>query len=83
MKKNFRFYDNRQKYLLFVTTTNEKNQIADAIRPYVKKIKPQKPGIKIFDAGMGDGSLLMNVMRQCSCIKSKYSSVSFYKRNQY
>ena len=65
MKKNFRFYDNRQKYLLFVTTTNEKNQIADAVRPYVNKIKPQKPGIKIFDAGMGDGSLLMNVMRQC------------------
>ena len=65
MKKNFRFYDNRQKYLLFVTTTNEKNQIADAIRPHIKKLKPQKPGIKIFDAGMGDGSLLMNVMRQC------------------
>ena len=33
MKKNFRFYDNRQKYLLFVTTTNEKNKIADSIRP--------------------------------------------------
>ncbi len=47
MKKNFRFYDNRQKYLLFVTTTNEKNQIADAIRPHVNKIKPQKPGLKI------------------------------------
>ena len=29
MKKNFRFFDNRQKYLLFVTTTNEKNKIAD------------------------------------------------------
>ena len=65
MKKNFRFYDNRQKYLLFVTTTNEKNKIADSIRPYIKKINPTKPGIKIFDAGMGDGSLLMNVMRQC------------------
>ena len=65
MKKNFRFYDNRQKYLLFVTTTNEKNIIADYIRPYIKKINPKKPGIKIFDAGMGDGSLLMNVMRQC------------------
>ena len=65
MKKNFRFYDNRQKYLLFVTTTNEKNQIADFIRPHVNTIKPTKPGIKIFDAGMGDGSLLMNVMRQC------------------
>ncbi len=65
MKKNFRFYDNRQKYLLFVTTTDEKNRLADAIRLYVNKIKPNKPGIKIFDAGMGDGSLLMNVMRQC------------------
>jgi hypothetical protein len=65
MKKNFRFFDNRQKYLLFVTTTNEKNRIADAIHPYIKKIKPSMPGIKIFDAGMGDGSLLMNVMRQC------------------
>ena len=64
MKKNFRFFDNRQKYLLFVTTTNEKNVIADNIHPYIKKIKPTKPALKIFDAGMGDGSLLMNVMRQ-------------------
>ena len=65
MKKNFRFYDNRQKYLLFVTTTNEKNIISDSIYPYIKKIKPTKPALKIFDAGMGDGTLLMNVMRQC------------------
>ena len=64
IKKNFRFFDNRQKYLLFVTTTNEKNVIADNIHPYIKKIKPIKPALKIFDAGMGDGSLLMNVMRQ-------------------
>ncbi|MDC0498127.1 hypothetical protein OAO21_03070 [Alphaproteobacteria bacterium] len=64
MKKNFRFFDNRQKYLLFVTTTNEKNRIADNIHPHIKKIKPTKPALKIFDAGMGDGSLLMNVMRQ-------------------
>ena len=64
MEKNFRFYDNRQKYLLFVTTTNEKNVIADNIHPHIKKIKPTKPALKIFDAGMGDGSLLMNVMRQ-------------------
>ena len=64
MKKNFRFFDNRQKYLLFVTTTNEKNVIADNIHTYIKKIKPKQPALKIFDAGMGDGSLLMNVMRQ-------------------
>jgi len=28
MNNNFRFFDSRQKYLLFVTTTNEKNIIA-------------------------------------------------------
>ncbi len=65
MKKNFRFFDNRQKYLLFVTTTNEKNKIADALKPIVQKIKPKFPALKVFDAGMGDGSLLMSVMRQC------------------
>ena len=51
MKKNFRFFDNRQKYLLFVTTTNEKNVIADNIHPHIKKIKPsntQKPVFALF-----------------------------------
>ncbi len=65
MKKNFRFFDNRQKYLLFVTTTNEKNKIADALNPIVQKLSPNFPALKVFDAGMGDGSLLMNIMRQC------------------
>ena len=64
-KKDFRFYDNRQKYLLFVTTTNEKSKIADSIHTFVKKLKPKQPALKIFDAGLGDGSLLMNVIRQC------------------
>ena len=39
MKKNFRFFDNRQKYLLFVTTTNEKNKIDDALKPIVNNLK--------------------------------------------
>ena len=65
MRKNFRFFDNRQKYLLFVTTTNEKNKIADALKPIIQKLKPKYPALKVFDAGMGDGSLLMNIMRQC------------------
>ena len=65
MKKNFRFFDNRQKYLLFVTTTNEKNKIADNLKPIIQSVKPKHPALKIFDAGMGDGSLLMSVMRQC------------------
>ena len=65
MKKNFRFFDNRQKYLLFVTTTNEKNKIADNLKPIIQSVNPKHPALKIFDAGMGDGSLLMSVMRQC------------------
>ena len=48
MKKNFRFFDNRQKYLLFVTTTNEKNKIADALKPIVQNLKPKNPALKII-----------------------------------
>ena len=61
MKKNFRFFDTRQKYLLFVTTTNEKNKIADALKPIVQKLKPKFPALKIFDAGMGDGLSLIHI----------------------
>ena len=47
MKKNFRFFDNRQKYLLFVTTTNEKNiKLLMRSRPIVQKIKPKFPALK-------------------------------------
>ena len=45
MKKNFRFVDNRQKYLLFVTTTNEKNKIADALKPIIQKLMPKYPAL--------------------------------------
>ena len=31
MSKDFRFFDNRQKYLLIVTTTNKQNIIAEKI----------------------------------------------------
>ena len=48
MSKDFRFFDNRQKYLLFVTTTNEKNKIAEKISTQIKNIKPKKPALK-FD----------------------------------
>ena len=62
---DFRFFDSRQKYLLFVTTTNEKAIIAEKISPIIKKLNPQKTALKIFDAGLGDGTLLMNVLRDC------------------
>ena len=65
MNKDFRFFDSRQKYLLFVTTTNEKNIIAEKISTLIKNIKPQKPAFNILDAGLGDGTLLMSVLRAC------------------
>ena len=74
MNKDFRFFDSRQKYLLFVTTTNEKSIIAEKISTQIKNIKPQKPALKIFDAGLGDGTLLMNVLRNCH---REFSTIPF------
>jgi len=60
----FRFFDNREKYLLFVNTCNEKQVIAERISMDVKYLRPGSLGLRIFDAGMGDGSVLTRVMRQ-------------------
>ena len=57
MNKEFRFFDSRQKYLLFVTTTNEKNILAERITSLVKSIIPKKPALKIFDAGLGENPM--------------------------
>jgi len=61
--KPFRFYDNRQKYLSFVTTCNEKWKVAERTIEELKHISPTPPALRIFDAGMGDGTLLSHVMR--------------------
>ena len=59
----FRFYDNRQKYLGFVTTCNEKWKIAERAVQELSSIEPKLPAFHIYDAGMGDGTVLGNVMR--------------------
>ncbi len=61
--RNFRFYDNRQKYLLFVNTCGEKWTIAERVGMELANIHPRPPGIRVFDAGMGDGTVLSRVMR--------------------
>ena len=58
-----RFYDNRQKYLGFVTTTNEKWTIAQRVARELVHIDPRPPALRVFDAGVGDGAVLFNVMR--------------------
>lgn len=58
-----RFYDNRQKYLAFVTTCNEKWKVAERAIEELQYIVPTPPALRLFDAGMGDGALLRHVMR--------------------
>ena len=65
MDSEFRFFDSRQKYLLFITTTNEKYAVSRRVENLINNIKPKMPALKIFDAGLGDGTLLMNVLRNC------------------
>lgn len=59
----FRFYDNRQKYLAFVNTCNEKAAVARRVTQELGQIKPSPPALRVFDAGMGDGTVLARVMR--------------------
>lgn len=60
---NFRFYDNRQKYLMFVNTCGEKWVVADRVAAELDHIRPRPPALRVFDAGMGDGTVLARVMR--------------------
>jgi SAM-dependent methyltransferase len=61
--RGFRFYDNRQKYLLFVTTCGEKWVIAERVALELANIHPRPPALRLFDAGMGDGTVLTRTLR--------------------
>ena len=61
--KPFRFFDNRLKYLTFVNTTNEKWRISERITQELAHIQPSPPALRVFDAGMGDATVLSNTMR--------------------
>lgn len=58
-----RFFDTRAAYSMFVTFTDEKSVVADRIASEVSELEVTGPGLRIFDAGMGDGSLLTHLMR--------------------
>jgi hypothetical protein len=59
----FRFYDNRQKYLAFVNTCNEKAVVAARAARELNLVRPVPPALRIFDAGMGDATVLARLMR--------------------
>ncbi len=62
-KHAFRFFDNREKYLMFVTTCSEKWEVAQRIGREIPFLKPTPPALTLFDAGVGDGTVLTRVMR--------------------
>ena len=72
---NFRFYDNRQKYLLFVTTCSEKQVIAQRVGLELANIHPRPPALRVFDAGMGDGTVLARTMR---AMHTRFPTMPFY-----
>jgi SAM-dependent methyltransferase len=71
----FRFYDNRQKYLLFVNTCSEKWVIAERIGSELAGIEPRQPAIRFFDAGIGDGTVLARTIRK---LHQRFERVPFY-----
>jgi hypothetical protein len=71
----FRFYDNRQKYLLFVSTCTEKWVVAQRIEMELASIKPRPPALRMFDAGVGDGTVLTRLMRSTH---DRFPTVPFY-----
>ena len=48
---------------MFVTATDEKSVVADQIGLELGNLEVHQPGMRVFDAGMGDGSLLAQLMR--------------------
>lgn len=70
----FRFYDNRQKYLMFVTTCGEKYASVERIDQELSALEPRPPALRIFDAGIGDGTVLAGVLRR---LHQRFPNVPF------
>lgn len=62
-KTEFRFYDNRQNYLSFINTTNEKSAIAKRAGREFQYLRPVPPALRLYDAGMGDATVLSDCLR--------------------
>jgi len=74
-QRNFRFFDNRQKYLLFVHTCSEKWVVASRVALELGNIHPRPPALRIFDAGVGDGTVLLRLLR---ATHDRFPTIPFY-----
>lgn len=59
-----RFFDTRAAYTMFVHATDEKKVVADRLGREVDHLTIRQPGLRVFDAGMGDASVLDHLMRR-------------------
>jgi hypothetical protein len=59
-----RFFDSRAAYMMFVRSTNEKAAVAARVGRELKHINPGPSALRVFDAGMGDGSVLSELLRE-------------------
>jgi len=59
-----RFFDSRAAYLLFSTATNEKPVVADRIGAELDHIAPGSKALQVLDAGMGDATVLTELLRR-------------------
>lgn len=75
LKHPIRFFDNRQKYLAFVNTCNEKWKVAERAAKELIHLRPDPPALRVFDAGIGDGTVLTHVMR---AMHQRFETLPFY-----
>jgi len=59
-----RFFDSRERYRMFVSTTTEKWHVAQRIGRELEQISPGPNAFRVFDAGLGDGTVLDHVLRR-------------------
>ena len=71
----FRFYDNRQKYLAFVNTCNEKWKVAERATQELAHLRPSPPALRLFDAGVGDSTVLSHLMR---AMHRRFPTIPFF-----
>jgi hypothetical protein len=74
-QRNFRFFDNRQKYLLFVNTCSEKWVVASRVALELANVHPRPPAFRLFDAGVGDGTVLLRALR---AMHDRFPHTPFY-----
>ncbi|MBM3606938.1 MAG: hypothetical protein FJX29_00585 [Alphaproteobacteria bacterium] len=61
--------------MMFVNTCSEKWEVANRVSQELASIHPRPPAIRVFDAGVGDGTILSRVMRS---MHDRFPTMPFY-----